>query len=166
MASRRKGRVLAFQVIYAWDLSGKEPEKSSAGSFHTLLGSTQTSSVSPDLLDFPWLESEKRAALDDATLAFARLLISGTIENIDAVDAMIVKHLKNWEISRLSKVDLAILRMSVYSLLYQKDIAPTIIINEAIGISKDYGGEDSFRFINGVLDSVRKDLEDVEPQTE
>ena len=107
---------------------------------------------------FSWLEAEKRTALDEGTACFSRLLIAGTIENIKAVDGMIKKHLQNWDFSRLGRVDLAILRMSVYTLMYQNDIAPSIVIDEAIGISKEFGGDDSFRFINGVLDSIRKTL--------
>jgi N utilization substance protein B len=72
---------------------------------------------------------------------------------------MIRRHLKNWDFSRLNRVDLAVLRMSVYALMYQIDMAPSIIINEAIGISKEFGTDDSYRFINGVLDGIRKSLE-------
>ena len=138
MASRRKGRILAFQALYSWE-SGRIP---------------------PDeLMLFSWLESEKRANLDEGTAGFSRLLIAGTIENIKAVDSMIVKHLQNWDFSRLNRVDLAVLRMSVYTLMYQKDIAPSIVIDEAIGISKEFGTDDSFRFVNGVLDSIRLTLQ-------
>jgi N utilization substance protein B len=56
-------------------------------------------------------------------------------------------------------VDLAILRMSAYTLMYQTGVAPSIVINEAIGISKEFGTDESFRFINGVLDSIRRTLQ-------
>lgn len=123
MASRRKGRIQAFQALYAWDLGNRE---------------TSSGEELPD---------------------FSRLLVAGTIENIKAIDAMIRRHLQNWDFSRLNRVDLAILRMSCYALMYQKDTAPTIIIDEAIGISREFGTDDSYRFINGVLDSIRKTLE-------
>jgi N utilization substance protein B len=90
---------------------------------------------------------------------FTRLLILGTIENRKKVDAMIQAHLTNWDISRLNRVDFAILRMSVYTLMYQDDIPPSIVIDEAIGISKEYGDEGSFKFVNGVLDGIRKTLQ-------
>jgi N utilization substance protein B len=67
---------------------------------------------------------------------------------------MIGKHLKNWDFSRLNRVDLAILRMSAYTLMYQKDTPASVVINEAIGISREFGTDESFRFINGVLDSI------------
>ena len=90
---------------------------------------------------------------------FSRLLVAGSIENISAIDAMIRRHLQNWVFSRVNRVDLAILRISAYALMYQKETAPSIVINEAIGISKEYGTDDSYRFINGVLDGIRKTLE-------
>jgi N utilization substance protein B len=123
-------------------------------------GASPSRTVPEAIFDFSWLESEKRAALDEATRDFSRLLIAGTIENIRAVDRMIKAHLKNWDFSRLNRVDLALLRLSVYTLLFQTDIPPSIVIDEAIGISKEFGTDDSFRFINGVLDSIRKTIQD------
>jgi N utilization substance protein B len=145
MASRRKGRILAFQALYSWDL---------------VYSQTRKALIPEGLLDFPWLETEKKQALDEATSAFSRLLVTGTVENIAAIDKMISRHLKNWEMSRLNRVDLAILRMSAYALMYQDDMAPSITINEAIGISKEFGTDDSYRFINGVLDSINRSLHD------
>jgi len=106
---------------------------------------------------FSWL-GEKRETLDEGVAAFSRLLIAGTIENVALIDEMIKRHLQNWDISRLNRVDLAIIRMSVYTMMYQSEIAPSIVIDEAIGISKEFGTDDSFRFINGVLDAIRKTL--------
>jgi len=107
---------------------------------------------------FSWLDKEKLAALDKGIADFSRLLITGVIENIQTIDKTIKEHLKNWDISRLNRVDLAILRMSVYTLIYQNDIAPSIVIDEAIRISKEFGTDDSFRFVNGVLDGIHKTL--------
>jgi N utilization substance protein B len=138
VASRRKGRILAFQALYCWEATHTPVE---------------------ELMAFSWLESEKHAALDNEIADFSRLLIAGTIENVGTVDEMIKKHLQHWDISRLNRVDLAILRMSVYTLIYQGEIAPSIVIDEAIGISKEFGTDDSFRFVNGVLDSIRMTLQ-------
>jgi N utilization substance protein B len=140
VASRRKGRILAFQALYCWE------------SAHPAIDV---------LLAFPWIDSKKQVSLDTQHIAdFSRLLIAGTIENIKAIDAIIKKHLQHWDFSRLNRVDLAILRMSVYSLMYQQEIAPSIVIDEAIGISREFGTDDSFRFVNGVLDSIRITLQD------
>ncbi|MCX7025836.1 MAG: transcription antitermination factor NusB [Spirochaetes bacterium] len=135
MASRRKGRILAFQALYAWDAS------------RIPVG---------ELLDFAWLDEEKRLGLDDEIRVFSSLLVSGTIEKIEAVDEVIRKHVEHWSFERLKRVDLAILRVSAYSILFQSDMPAQITIDEAIEIAKEYGSEDSYKFVNGVLDAVWK----------
>jgi N utilization substance protein B len=144
MASRRKGRILAFQALYSWDV-------------HKRIGNA---SIPEGLLDFSWTSQgdDPPVPLDEEMTAFSRLLVTGTVENITAVDGMIERHLKNWELSRLNRVDLAVLRMSVYTLMFQADMPPSIVIDEAIDISKEFGTDDSFRFVNGVLDGIRKTL--------
>ena len=148
MASRRKGRILAFQALYSWD---------------TGYSQTGDKSIPDSLLDFTWIDRAK--PLEEEMTVFSRLLVTGTIENIDAVDSMIGKHLENWEIKRLNRVDLAVLRMSVFALMFQTDIHPSIVIDEAIDISREFGTDDSYRFVNGVLDSIRKTLADDEPNS-
>jgi N utilization substance protein B len=140
MASRRKGRIIAFQALFSWEAGGRGP-------------------LSEDIFNFDWLGDESRANLDEETAAFARLLIRGVVENQAKIDALIQKYLKNWSLDRINKVDLAILRLSVYTLLEQSDIAPGIVIDEAIGISRQFGNDDSYKFINGVLDNIHKSLE-------
>jgi len=137
MASRRKSRILAFQALYAWDASGGASQEADS---------------------FGWLEEEKRASIDEEVAAFARLLIAGTLENIEAVDEAIRSHLENWSFERLKRVDLAVLRIGAYSLMYQREIPAQITIDEAIEIVKEYGSEDSYRFVNGVLDGIWKTI--------
>ncbi|MBQ1984339.1 MAG: transcription antitermination factor NusB [Spirochaetaceae bacterium] len=133
--ARRKGRILAFQALYSWDLGNVDID---------------------NVLDFAWVEKETLERMGDESLSFTRLLVSGTIEHIEEIDSVIKSHLTNWDFDRLNKVDLAILRISVYPLLFQKDLHSSIIIDEAIDISKEFGSDDSFKFINAVLDSIRK----------
>ncbi|HKL87330.1 MAG TPA: transcription antitermination factor NusB [Treponemataceae bacterium] len=133
--ARRKGRIMAFQALYSWDANRISLD---------------------ELLDFAWIEDDKREKLGEEGIAFPRLLIAGAIEHMDEIDQKIKENLTNWDFDRLNKVDLAILRMSVYSLLYQKDMHPSIVIDEAIDISKEFGSDESFRFINAILDSIRK----------
>jgi N utilization substance protein B len=135
MGARRKGRIIAFQSLYRYDLSGAAVE---------------------ELLDFSWLDGDKAQKLAGETVHFAQLLIQGAIENLSQIDKVITGQLENWDFSRLNKVDLAILRMSVYCLLHQRDIPATVTIDEAVDISKTFGTTDSYRFVNGVLDGVRK----------
>lgn len=133
--ARRKGRILAFQALYSWDLGNVDID---------------------NVLDFAWVEKETLERMGEESLSFTRLLVSGTIEHIEEIDSVIKSHLTNWDFDRLNKVDLAILRISVYPLLYQKDIHSSIIIDEAIDISKEFGSDDSFKFINAILDAIKK----------
>jgi N utilization substance protein B len=134
--SRAACRVLAFQTIFAWDACA---------------GNLQQT-----IMEFPWIGDEQRALLKPADMDWARLLVAGTIENVAVIDEKIKSLLVKWELSRLKRVDLAILRISVYSLLFQPDIPATVVIEEAVKMSVEYGEDDSFKFINGILDSVRK----------
>ncbi len=137
MASRRKARILAFQALYAWEVSGSQLK---------------------DLLAFSWMEPEKRDLLEEDIATFSKLIIAGTIEKVAEVDALITRHLSHWPFERLKKVDLAILRMGTYCLFHQRDIPPQITIDEAIEIAKEFGSDDSFKFINGVLDGINKEI--------
>ena len=134
MASRRKGRILAFQALYSWDVHN---------------GETLNPSIPQGLLDFSWAGQD--SPLAEEMLIFSRLLVTGTIENIKVVDEMIQKHLQNWEIKRLNRVDLALMRMSAYTLMFQTDMPPSIVIDEAVDISKEFGTDDSYRFVNGEI---------------
>lgn len=143
MASRRQGRILAFQVLYSWEASKIRRKKD------------EKPEISENLLEFSWLESPP----DEETKAFSLLLITGTLENIAAIDDMIREHSEKWEFSRINRIDLAILRISIYTLLCQKDIPFTVVISEAVAISKEFGEDNSYRFINGVLDGIYKTIE-------
>ena len=135
MGSRRKARIIALQSLYAWEMADPPVE---------------------DLLSFSWIDADRRPNFDESTIAFARLLVAGAIENIDAVDGAISKQLEHWDMDRLRRVDLAILRMSVYSLFFQTDIPASVVIDEAIDIARQFSIDDSYRFVNGVLDGIHK----------
>ena len=137
MGSRRKARVLALQALFSWDY---------------------TSQSGSELCRFEWLDDERRANYEEDTLMFARLIVQGSLENIEEIDKKIKEQLEHWDFSRLARVDLAILRFSIYGLLYQQDIPFSVTIDEAIDIAKQYGSGESYRFVNGVLDGVRKQL--------
>lgn len=145
--SRRNERTIAFQALYSWEVT-KAPLE--------------------ELLTFSWLtkdnekassesESETKSNDEDERI-FAKLLIAGTLEHIEEVDAMIVGHMSsNWTKDRLNKVALAVLRVSAYEIAYQKDSNVSIVIDEAISIAKKFGAEDSYKFINAVLDKIGKE---------
>jgi N utilization substance protein B len=73
------------------------------------------------------------------------------------IDKAIITQLEHWDLKRLSYVDRAILRFSTFSLFFQDDVPDTVVINEAVDLAKQFGTDESYRFVNGVLDGIRKD---------
>ncbi len=112
-----------------------------------------------DLLTFPWADRAGKEVHDEDFL-FSQLLFLGTVEHINEIDALIIKNLENWDFNRLKLVDKAILRLGTYSLLFQQDTDPRIVINEAVSIARTYGTDDSFKFVNAVLDSIKRECLD------
>ena len=92
--------------------------------------------------------------VNDFTLKLAK----GTIEHLDEIDQLIEFKLKNWKLSRISKVSLSILRVAVYELKYMDDVPTNVSINEAVELAKQYANEDDYSFINGVLGAIAKEL--------
>lgn len=141
--SRRKSRVLAFQALFSWEAS-----ESTLEDLLTFSWSYKDSDV---LEESPVLESE--AAKDEKL--FASLLVSGTIDRITEIDQLITEHLSdNWSIDRINKVALAILRIAIYELKFQPDSVAKIVIDEAVNIAKQFGADDSYKFINAILDKL------------
>lgn len=129
MGSRRKGRELALQMLYAIDMNPSNPPSSSR-----------------QLLD--------DAEIDFDAVDFADDLVRGVTENRMIIDQKIHEKSKNWSIPRMARVDLNILRMATYELLLRNDIPKNVSINEAIEVAKKYGTGDSPAFINGILDEI------------
>ena len=78
--------------------------------------------------------------------------------HIDEIDEKIKTHLSGkWDFNRLNKVTLAILRISIFSIIHQKEISPSIVIDEAIDLAKQFDSDESFKFINAMLDTIRKE---------
>lgn len=129
-------RILAFQGLCAWE-EGSKIE---------------------DILLYSWVEGKEKSKLTDEDFFFPTMLIRGVVEHIKELDLKIKTHLKNWDFSRLKAVDKANLRLGTYSLLYQKDVHPSIVISEAVRIAQEYGTDDSYKFVNGILDSIKNSL--------
>lgn len=108
------------------------------------------------IVTFSWVAPESLERLGEDGVLFSKLLVVGTIEHVAEIDALIRAYVSAWDFDRISRVDLAILRISVYALLYQKDIHPSIIIDEAVSIAKEFGKDDAYKFINAVLDNIKK----------
>lgn len=129
MGIRRRGRELALQALYQMALTGDS---------------------SPRALEFFLSHFEGSAKARE----FAHRLVSGVIDHRKEIDLHIEQCAENWKLSRMAKVDLTILRMATYELLFCPDIPMNVSMDEAIEIGKRYGSGDTATFINGVLDQV------------
>jgi N utilization substance protein B len=130
---RREGRENAVQALYAVELSPAEPREA---------------------IHLFW-ESDR---FKPAAKAFAQELLSGLLEKRDELDKKISAKSPNWSISRMAKIDLAIIRLASYELIYREDIPKNVTINEAIEIAKKFGSEESPAFVNGILDEIARTL--------
>ncbi|HVU34015.1 MAG TPA: transcription antitermination factor NusB [Opitutaceae bacterium] len=133
-AQRRDGRVAALQFLYAWSLN---PPKNLADDLRVF---------------FENCEQPREH------YAFGEELIHGTIDHIGDIDGRIRTLAHNWEFDRIAKIDLAILRVAMFEMIYRKDIPPVVSINEAIDLSKQFSNADAKRFINGILDRLKDQL--------
>ena len=89
---------------------------------------------------------------------FAQPLIEGMVTHLDEVDERIRRYCENYEFRRISPVDRNVLRLAIFEMLYRDDIPPVVSIDEAIELAKTFGGGESGRFVNGILDRVKGDL--------
>ena len=133
MGMRRDARTIAVQTMYRYEIARAELE---------------------ELLDYSWIGAERLRGMAPATLEFASLLVAGCIGNLTAVDREIVRHLEHWDIERVARVDLSVLRIGAYCLRYQRDIPAEVTIDESVAVARLFGGEHSYRFVNGVLDGI------------
>lgn len=93
-----------------------------------------------------------------AVRLFADPLIQGTLEHREALDEAIQQYAKNWSIDRIAAVDRNILRLAIYEMNHREDIPPVVSINEAVDIAKKFSTHDSGKFVNGLLDRVKKEI--------
>lgn len=105
-----------------------------------------------------WPAHDSAGDVPDALRQFADTLVRGTMERLPEIDAMIAAHAQNWRIERMVVIDRIVLRLCVYELLAELDTPPRVVINEGIELARTYSGEEAVAFVNGVLDSVRKEL--------
>jgi N utilization substance protein B len=135
---RREGRELALQLLYALELNPIEVQE--------MLRLSRENS---------------RASAEEARV-FAEELVAGVVANRDAIDKIIVEKSKNWAITRMARVDLNIIRVAVFELVFLSDIPKNVTMNEAIEVAKKFGTEDSPAFINGMLDEIAATISEKE----
>lgn len=131
MGHRRKSREYALQALYMYETVGCGAD---------------------ELCALGWVNRE----IPDDIRDFTVKLVSGAIENLESIDALINEYARNWQFERISAVDKAILRISIYTLMYLPDIPGAVAINEAVELAKSFSGDSSGQFINGMLDAIKK----------
>lgn len=145
MGLRRKARELAIQTIYALEYAQNEEEFREFNLLNTF----------PEILS--QMAEHEGLAPDHPAMGFAEDLIRNTIIHLEEIEGMLQKHSDNWSIERIVHLDLSILRIAIYEMLYT-ETPPAVIINEAIEIAKKYSSETSNKFVNGILDAVNQEI--------
>lgn len=131
MLSRRLARRIGLQILFANDFLREDIEA----------------------VAYKIVES-----LDEELCDFTRQLVEQTSEHEEELNALIRKHLRNWDYQRVAVLDRVLIRMALCEMIYFKDIPVEVTINEALEVSKDFSNLKSRRFVNGILDSIYKEL--------
>ena len=145
MSTRRDGRELALQALYSKDLVLQDVN-------YALKRIIESFGEGEE----PTLEVNSKA------YAFASELVNGVVAHLTEIDRRIAGQSKHWSMARMARVDLNILRMAVFELLYRPDIPKNVTMNEAIEVAKRFGAEDSASFVNGILDEIASTVTDKE----
>jgi N utilization substance protein B len=138
MGKRRKARESTLQILFQLEFNDSDAEQA-----------------------FRLYWKDKKTAKD--VKDYCHWLLKGITVHRESIDEKIQSVSKHWRLSRMPVVDRNILRMAAFELLYEEDIEPAIVINEAIEIAKKYSGEQAATFINGVLDTLSKKIGDTKP---
>jgi transcription antitermination protein NusB len=133
MASRRKSREFALQMLFQWDIGDHRPDHV----LSTFFAGRET---------------------DPEVMSFARSLFEGTLDEVARIDPMIREQSEHWRVERMPAVDRNLLRLAIFELLHHPETPVAVVIDEALELARKFSGENSVEFVNGVLDGVRKKL--------
>jgi N utilization substance protein B len=138
-AQRRRAREAALQMLY-------QSEIGRSGAYETI--ATYWPATDPD------------GTVDQDLRAFANTLVKETLARVDALDGLLAQHAHNWRVSRMAVLDRLVLRLAISELQTHPETPAKVVINEAIELARTFSGEEAVPFVNGVLDAVRKELEE------
>lgn len=133
---RHRAREAALQALYLWEIGGVTTSEAVGVYFR-----------------------EHATDVRDDVRTFATTLVEGTVADLSGIDALIAAHSQHWRLERLAVIDRLVLRLAVWEFRHEPDTPAPVVINEAIELARRFGTEDSVRFVNGVLDAIRKALE-------
>ena len=138
---RHLARIIALQSLFEWSLNSINIEE--------ILNRNSNDYVQ---IDTP---EENKSKVDSQ---LANLIVKGVTENLDSIDTIIQNSAPEWPLSQIAKVDLEILRIAIFELCMAKNVPPKVAIDEAVELAKEFGGENSSKFVNGVLGTVVKKM--------
>lgn len=136
--SRHRAREVALQILYQWEVGRVE--------------------MAEVLASF-WVEGPQEAVtLSEPLRVFAASLATGVAREVAQLDPTIAEAAQHWRLERMNVLDRLILRLAVYEFLYQPETPAKVAINEALELARTFSGDESVRFINGILDAIRKTM--------
>jgi N utilization substance protein B len=147
MPARHRSRQRALQVLYQWDMT-KRPVEEAIRSFYDTLGADKAA-------EEPVEEAEDSPASAGRD-AFMEELVTGASEMAPDIDHRIAEKSEHWKLERMPIVDRNILRLAIYE-MSRRETPPAVVIDEALELARQFSGEESVPFINGVLDAVHKE---------
>ena len=137
-ATRHRGREAALQMLYQWEV-GRTDIDEVARTYWTLAAGDEAPS--------------------DALPEYAIGLATGTVKHLDEIDPLIEASTEHWRPARMAIIDRLIIRLAVYEFLHAPETPPTVVINEALELAKTFSAEDAVKFVNGILDGIKRRLE-------
>jgi transcription antitermination protein NusB len=132
---RHRGREAALQMLYQWEVGRV--------------------SIA-DVCDQFWTQAPDATNVSEDVRVFATRLAEGVVSQVAAIDPVITGAADHWRLERMQVMDRLILRLAVYEFLFEPDTPGKVIINEALELARTFSAEDSVRFINGILDAIRR----------
>jgi N utilization substance protein B len=136
---RHRAREAALQILYQWDIGRGDVERA----VETFFG-------------LQWPDTDPPS---EALRSFATTLAHDTVARLDTIDPLIAETAERWRPERMAVLDRLILRMAVCELIRDREMPPPVVINEALELARTFSTEDAVKFINGMLDGIRKKLE-------
>jgi len=136
--ARSRAREAALQILYQWEI-----------------GQTDVDRAADTFFTHQWPD----APPPDALRQFASALAHDTVARLDAIDPLIADTTERWRPERMAVLDRLILRMAVCELMRDPETPRAVVINEALELARTFSGDDSVKFVNGMLDAIRKKLE-------
>jgi transcription antitermination protein NusB len=137
--SRHRAREAALQMLYQWEVG--------RCSVHEV---TRT---------YWSIDRPGQAPLPEALQAFASDLVRGTVDHVQEIDPIISESAEHWRLERMAAVDRLILRLAVYEFLYSSETPKKVVINEALELAKTFSADDAVKFVNGILDGIKRRLD-------